>query len=336
MKKNSIEQLPPEKFAEMIGGRTLSPLIGKFRIHGNPELHKRHYPSGFGDLDYKMFGGFTPGLHFLGAVSSLGKSTFALQMAANLAERGIPVMFISLEMDKEYLLAKILSSKLYRNTSVNSASAKTANQILSEATEKFTDEDWKCYDEALREIAEYGDNLIILENQIDPVTVEDVKVLVRKFIDTYHVKPFVIIDYLQILSSKINAASAGERMATENKIIALRSLAKENDIPVLVISSLNRENYSTKANMASFKETGLIEYSADTLLALQFKGVEEAGFDVEEAKTRYPREIELKILKQRYGETGVSIDYEFYPKYSYFREIGITFRPAKKDEIKTI
>jgi replicative DNA helicase len=73
--------------------------------------------------------------------------------------------------------------------------------------------------------------------------------------------------------------------------------------------------------MQAFKESGGIEYSADVLLGLQLKGVEEKGnFDVELAKSKTPREIELKILKNRRGNTGEKIDLFYYPQYNYFTE----------------
>ena len=72
--------------------------------------------------------------------------------------------------------------------------------------------------------------------------------------------------------------------------------------------------------MQAFKESGGIEYSADVLFGLQLKGVEAKDFDVEIAKSKTPREIELKILKNRRGRAGGSILFEYYPKFNYFEQ----------------
>jgi replicative DNA helicase len=72
--------------------------------------------------------------------------------------------------------------------------------------------------------------------------------------------------------------------------------------------------------MQAFKESGGIEYSADVLFGLQLKGVEAKDFDVEIAKSKTPREIELKILKNRRGRTGGSLLFEYYPKFNYFEQ----------------
>lgn len=322
MKNNiikSIKEITTDEFNTYLTKLKVKDRINDFEVVDNIKLFKEHYPTGFAMLDSKLGGGFVEGLHILGAISSLGKSTFALQIAANIAKTNRPVIFVSLEMEKDRLLAKLISSEMYQIRGKNEANCKTANQILSKDRLNFRAEDWEKYYEALEIIDLYSDNLIILENQIDPITIDNIETFVNKFIEVTKIKPFVIIDYLQILSVSNNQFSS-ERSLAEAKVIELRKLALKNRIPVLVISSLNRENYNTKANMSAFKETGLIEYSADSLIGLQFSGVGASNFDVEEAKSKYPRNIELKILKNRYGETGVTVNYAYFTKFDYFYE----------------
>jgi replicative DNA helicase len=73
--------------------------------------------------------------------------------------------------------------------------------------------------------------------------------------------------------------------------------------------------------MSSFKESGAIEYSSDVLIGMQLKGAGDKNADLEELKKKTPREVELKILKNRNGRTGEVIDFEFYSKYNDFEEI---------------
>jgi replicative DNA helicase len=80
--------------------------------------------------------------------------------------------------------------------------------------------------------------------------------------------------------------------------------------------------------MASFKETGAIEYTADGLIGLQFQGVGGKDFDEREAKNRNApdnatlneREIEAVILKNRNGRTGGRCNFYYYPAYDLFKE----------------
>ena len=101
----------------------------------------------------------------------------------------------------------------------------------------------------------------------------------------------------------------------------LKRLSRDCKIPVVVISSFNRENYGSKVSMQAFKESGAIEYSTDVLIGLQLKGTGEKGFDIDDAKAKNPREIEAVILKNRNGAAGKKIFYKYYTMFNYFREI---------------
>ena len=117
-----------------------------------------------------------------------------------------------------------------------------------------------------------------------------------------------------------------DKQNTDKSVLELKRLSRKYKIPVIAISSFNRENYKAKVSMQAFKESGAIEYGSDVLLGLQFKGAGESGFDddaVTEAFSKEPREIELRVLKHRNGERpkGAFL-YEYYPKFSYFKEIS--------------
>lgn len=99
--------------------------------------------------------------------------------------------------------------------------------------------------------------------------------------------------------------------------------------------------------MASFKESGAIEYSSDVLIGLQFakqRDVDEHNktkknnepvlvVDADAEKAKDPRKIELKILKNRNGATGGSVDFDYHPKFNYFVETG-TASTKPKDKYK--
>ena len=111
-----------------------------------------------------------------------------------------------------------------------------------------------------------------------------------------------------------------EKQKTDRSVIELKRISRDFKTPVIAISSFNRENYKSVVSMQSFKESGAIEYSSDVLIGLQLKGTGPANFDVNEAKSRNPREIELVVLKNRNGRTGIKMEFDYYAMYNYFKE----------------
>ena len=80
--------------------------------------------------------------------------------------------------------------------------------------------------------------------------------------------------------------------------------------------------------MQAFKESGAIEYSTDVLIGLQLKGVGNKNFDIDQAKSKNPREVEAVILKNRNGRTGGKTGFDFYAMFNYFAESGVAPEPS--------
>lgn len=100
----------------------------------------------------------------------------------------------------------------------------------------------------------------------------------------------------------------------------MKRISRDFKIPVVGISSFNRANYNQPVSMEAFKESGSLEYSSDVLLGLQLKGAGQPGFNSNREKTRNPRKIELKVLKNRNGATGCIVEYDYHPLFNYFKE----------------
>ncbi len=110
-------------------------------------------------------------------------------------------------------------------------------------------------------------------------------------------------------------------------------MSRDYAIPVIVISSFNRDNYTAPVNLASFKESGAIEYSSDVLIGLQYDGMDYQEGEAEKAREKRIREImkdalvagskgeaqkiQVKILKHRNGSKGDTL-LDFYPMFNYF------------------
>ena len=111
-------------------------------------------------------------------------------------------------------------------------------------------------------------------------------------------------------------------------------------IPVIGISSFNRESYKTngginkgKVSMTDFKESGAIEYSADVLLGLEFAGAGDNDYNEAEEKRKHPREIRLIVLKNRNGKAWEEASFKYYQLFNYFEEerLNKEWLPAAQD-----
>ena len=151
------------------------------------------------------------------------------------------------------------------------------------------------------------------------IGVNEIKETIEKHIKITGKKPVVVIDYIQILAPIDIKASDKQNM--DKTVLELKRMTRDFKISIIGISALNRASYKDAIGMDAFKESGAIEYGSDVLIGLQLKGAGEKSFNVDEAKARNPRQIELVILKNRNGATGKKLDYEYYPLFNYFNEI---------------
>lgn len=282
----------------------------------------RYIPTGFRKLDLKLDGGLYPGLYVFGAISSLGKTTLVTQIIDQAAEAGHDVLLFSLEMSKSQIIAKSLSRLTYCHCIESKKNIKMAKTVRALTNGKlydlFSREELQVIDAAFSRYKEYAEHIFIKEG-IGDIGVPQIVDEVVKHERITGNKPIVVVDYLQILAPY--DVRATDKQNIDKSVLELKRLSRDHDIPVIGISSLNRANYSTEINMGAFKESGAIEYTTDVLIGLQFKGAGNAGFDANKEKTKIPREIELMILKNRNGETGSKIEYEYHPAFNVFREV---------------
>ena len=282
-----------------------------------------YIPTGFKGLDELLDGGLYEGLYILGAISSLGKTTLALQIADQVAQQGQDVLIFSLEMARSELMAKSISRhtiiEVVKNK-LDNRNAKTNRGItVAKRYQYYSNEEIALIEKSVREYEKYADHLFINEG-VGDIGVSEIKEAVKKHIEVTGNKPIVLVDYLQILAPADPRAS--DKQNTDKAVLELKRLSRDNKIPVIAISSLNRENYKKEISMSAFKESGAIEYGSDVLLGLQLAGLESkiSEKDIEAKKSQRVRDIELKVLKNRNGRTGTKKEYRFYALFNYFEE----------------
>ena len=271
-------------------------------------------PTGFAALDDVLDGGFYTGLYIIGAISSLGKTSFVLQIADHLAEQGQDVLYFSLEMGRIELMAKSISRESFLQAQ-NPEDALTARQVLRLG--QLEPARAALLAESIETYRRKADRLFIREGLAD-IGAGEIRDAVREHIRLRGRKPLVVVDYLQIL--KPSDPRATDKQNTDRAVVELKRVSRDFDLPVFAVSSFNRENYRAAVSMEAFKESGAVEYSSDVLLGLQLAGAGEPGLDLNAEKARTPRRLELVLLKNRCGLPYAKIPYAYYAKYSCFQE----------------
>ncbi len=287
-------------------------------------------PTGFSQLDTLLDGGLYPGLYFIGAISSLGKTSLVLQIADNIAKSGRGVLFFSLEMSRNELIAKSLSRLTRQLCGDNTRLAKTTRGILRA---NFNPAEQKIFAQAVKEYSGYASNIFISEG-VGDIGVGEIREKLDRFIHFNEgVPPVIIIDYAQILSPANEKYT--DKQNTDKNVLELKRISRDYQIPVFAISSFNRENYTEPVNMASFKESGAIEYSSDCLIGLQYaewdyQDKEKEGDHKRRVRERLelifalqkqgmPIDVECKILKNRNGAKD-RINFKFHSMFNLFEE----------------
>lgn len=295
-------------------------------------------PTGFNKLDTALDGGLYEGLYVIGAISSLGKTTLALQIADQIADSGRDVLIFSLEMARAELMSKSISRLTLLDileTGGNIKNAKTNRGITAGARyEHYSQTERDLIQRSISSYGKYAPHIFIHEG-IGNIGVEYIRNTVRKHIHYTDVAPVVLIDYLQILAPPETGRSLTDKQVTDKNVLELKRISRDYKIPVIGISSFNRDNYTAPVNLSSFKESGAIEYSSDVLIGLQYEGMDYRDGETDgnrqkrirtllkDMKTRGKngevQDIQLKILKNRNGATGDSF-LEYYPLFNYFEE----------------
>lgn len=285
--------------------------------------------TGFPKLDEALGGGIYEGLYIIGAVSSLGKTTFCLQMADQIAAEHDVIIF-SLEMARAELIAKSLSRLSLELCGGDTRNAKTTRAITDPTqSSRFSLIERELMNRATAEYKSFARRIWINEG-LGTIGTKQIGDAIRRHISIMGNIPFVLIDYLQILASPDPRMS--DKQATDKNVFELKRISRAFKCPILAISSFNRDNYTAALNMTAFKESGAIEYSSDVLLGIQPQGMTDKGTETSKAdnartldncKKADTRLLELKVLKNRHGKTGSTIKYQYTPMFNYFKETDL-------------
>ena len=254
-------------------------------------------PTHFHYLD-KLTSGLQPGeLIIVAGRPGMGKTSFALNVAENIALKNkLAVAIFSLEMTGEQLVQRMLSS------------ASLVDQNSIKRGDLSHDDMDKLY-LAMSELKKAP--IYIAESP--GINVIDLRSRVRRLKNQVGDIGLVVIDYVQIMSGLRDSRSGNRAQEIADISRSLKSLALELNIPIILLSQLNREVESRqdkRPNIADLRESGALEQDADIILLLY----RDSYYDKESKKGNIS---EVNIAKNRSGSTGV-VELAFLSKCTKF------------------
>ena len=253
-------------------------------------------PTGLGELDDTIMGLKNSDFIILASRPGMGKTSLALNMALNVGKKtGKAVAIFSLEMSKEQLAQRLLSSEAYVD------SKKLQTGMLSK-------EDWQKLSGATAAISRT--KIYIDDNSI--ITVSDMNAQCRRIQDL----GLVVIDYLQLMTSATGESSENRIQAVAEISRMLKIMAKELNVPVLCLSQLSRastQRQDKRPQLSDLRESGSLEQDADIVLGLYRE-------DYFNKETEDHNKAELIVMQNRHGNTG-TIPVQWMPEYTTYASL---------------
>ena len=257
------------------------------KLSGKDKEKYQGIPTGFRFLDDKLGKMGRSDLVILAARPGMGKTSFALNIASNIAgTQKLPVAIFSLEMSNEQLTERILSSQ----AGISSNSLRTGDIQLAE---------WDIITNAIGQIADYP----IYMDDTPNITVSDMKAKIRRLNQNPETPNVgvVIVDYIQLMSTGKRSDNRVQEISeiTRN----LKIMAKELDVPIIALSQLSRSaekgsGRDGRPQLSDLRDSGSIEQDADVVLFLYRDAYYNKSEDADQTLA------ECIIAKNRHGESG--------------------------------
>lgn len=253
---------------------------------------------GFIDLDNKISGLNPADLIIVAARPAMGKSAFVLNIANFVAmHMKTPVMIFSLEMSKEQMVSRILSSE----SEIDSMKLRNAN---------FDSDDWLKLGETSGKLSDVP----LYIDDTPGLSASELRAKCRKAKLEKDIG-LVIIDYLQLMESKSRGNSSRQQEISDISR-SLKILAKELKVPVIALSQLSRATESRtdhRPMLSDLRESGAIEQDADIVMFLHRE-------DYYDPETEKKNVAEVIIAKNRNGETG-TVELAWLGQYTKFANL---------------
>lgn len=286
-------------------------ILDKIQKDLNREAMMSGVPTGYAELD-EITQGLQPGsLNIIAARPSVGKTSFAMNIVANIAMNPnihTPALVFSLEMPTEQILLRLLSS--FGRVSMNNLKAG-----------RVQNHQWTSMVRRLKLLTEVRDGKTHDKLYIDDsgdITPLELRARARKLAHEYGGLSVIMIDYVQLMRSQTKAANRTLEIAEISR--SLKMLSKELKVPIIALAQLNREVDSRKDHRplnSDLRESGSLEQDADMIMFLQREAIYGKGPGGEDNSN----DAMLIIGKNRNGSIA-DIDLHFIGEYTTFYDKG--------------
>ncbi len=263
--------------------------------------------TGFPAMD-RMFLGLRAGqMIVVGARPGVGKTSFALNLAVQMAQSGATVCFFSLEMSVEEVAQRLLSTY-------------SMVPLQTIRSGKIAPESWDQILSATQDLS----NLDILIDDTPGTTVTEIRAKARRMLRNKE-KGVVILDYLQLVSPPPSKRADSRATEVSEMSRGIKIMAKDLGIPVIALSQLSRKNEERtgqrgkRPQLSDLRELGSIEQDADIVILLDRSMTEEEGS--REDRPDYGI-TEFVVAKNRSGPLGI-IDMAFFAEKTKFMEVDM-------------
>ncbi len=311
--------------------QTLSGVLDQadYRVRAEAHPAARVWPTGFDILDQHLTGGFRSGeLVLLGGPQGLGKTTWVLQVARNVARSGRSAVVLSFEHDAQTLLIRLVAleagtlgdpdaptiSRIRRSFEASDGRSGSLADRLSDTAGGT---------KALEIVQEYADRLLLHRSTGSSTTLDTIREIVEEVRSTQGQAPLVVVDYLQKV--KVPGGSQEESERVTAVVEGLKDMALDYDIPILAVVASDKEGLQSGKRMrvANMRGSSALAYEADTVLLINDKydvvARHHLVYNVASAD-RFREWVVLTVEKNRAGRDGV--DMEFRKRFEQSRFEG--------------
>ncbi|MGN6131905.1 MAG: DnaB-like helicase C-terminal domain-containing protein [Nocardioidaceae bacterium] len=303
-----------------------------YRVRAEAHGAHRLWPTGFDILDVNLNGGFRSGeLILLGGPQGLGKTTWVLQVARNVARAGRPVLMFSFEHDLQTLLIRLVALEAALLGGVEAPDLNRVRKafegtdgLTGSLHERLTHTDGGA--KALGVVEEYADRLVLHRSTGSSTSLDVVRDAVEQVRTQTGSVPLVVVDYLQKVHVP-HGSTTDESERVTLVVEGLKDLALDLDAPVLAVVAADKEGLQAGKRMRvnNLRGSSALAYEADTVLLLNNKydvvARHHLVYNVGNVE-RFKHWAVLSIEKNRNGQAGVDIEFQKRFEQARFETVG--------------
>jgi replicative DNA helicase len=276
--------------------------------------------TGMPALDTLLGGGLDPqSLVMIGAAPGMGKTSLTQQIFETMAANGTDIIFLNLEMSREQLLARSISRAIARKGGKVTAANVMRGYAWEDTQRRFVLEAAAAYRRDIAPRMQYN------PDGTSP-TIPGITATLSAALEAAQAAgkpaPLVVLDYLQLVQAE---QKQDPQEAIKQAVKALKDYAIAGNTVSCAILAFNRQsNASGKVTLESGRDTSAIEYSADTLIGINYAALEDGTKSIsqlDELQQEKPRRLVLKLLKKRMTDAGGKVELFFDGASSTFSPI---------------